>query len=103
MMIGQVLVLRFVDKMGMSKIELTNVVKVNYYPKRDKNDFSDPLLTAIVSVPEDSLPPMSEEDKKCGGRLLNVYFEKAAEILENEIGPISFYTSCFIGKTTVLY
>lgn len=88
MMIGQVLVLRFVDKMGMSKVEFTNVVKVNYYPKRDKNDFSDTLLTAIVSVPEDSLPPMSEEDKKGGGRLLNVYFEKAAEILKNEIGPI---------------
>lgn len=89
--------------MGMNKVELTNVVKVNYYPKRDKNNISDALLTAIVSVPEDSLPPMSEKDKKCGGRLLKVYFEKAAEILENEIGPISVYTNCFIGKTTVLY
>lgn len=89
--------------MEMNKVELTNVVKVNYYPKRDKHDFSDTLLTAIVSVPEDSLPPMSEEDKKCGGRLLKVYFEKAAEILENEIGPISVYPNCFIGETTVLY
>lgn len=89
--------------MRMNKVELTNVVEVTYYPKKDKNDFSNTLLTAIVSVPEDSLPPMSEEDKKCGGRLLNVYFEKAAEILKNEIGPISVYTNCFIGKTTVLY
>ena len=37
--------------MKMMKIEMTNVVKVNYCPKRDKNDFSDTLLTAIVSVP----------------------------------------------------
>lgn len=89
--------------MKMMKIEMTNVVKVNYYLKRDKNDFSDTLLTAIVSVPEDSLPPMSEKDKKCGGRLLKVYFEKAVEILKNEIGPIIVYTNCFIGKATVLY
>ena len=47
----------------MNKVKLTNVVKVNYYPKRDKNSISDTLLTAIVSVPEDSLPPMSEKDK----------------------------------------
>lgn len=44
--------------MKMMKIEMTNVVKVNYYLKRDKNDFSDTLLTAIVSVPEDSLPSL---------------------------------------------
>lgn len=84
----------------MNKVELTNVVEVTYW---DKNDDNKVFLTAIVSVPEDSLPPMSEEDKKCGGRLLKMYFEKAAEILENEIGPISVYTNCFIGKTTVLY
>lgn len=87
----------------MMKIEMTNVVKVNYHPKRDKNNISDTLLTAIVSVPEDSLPPMSEKDKKCGGRLLKVYFEKAAEILENEIGPVNIYENRFIGKITVLH
>lgn len=46
---------------------------------------------------------MSEKDKKCGGRLLKVYFEKAVEILKNEIGPIIVYTNCLIGKATVLY
>lgn len=39
---------------------------------------------------------MSETDKKFGGRLLDVYFDKAAGILKNEIGPIEpFPGHCF--------
>lgn len=60
-----------------------------------KNNACNTLLTAMVHVPEDSLPPMSEEDKKYGGRLLDVYFKKAAEILTNEIGPIYIYQNGF--------
>lgn len=46
---------------------------------------------------------MSEEDKKCGGRLLKVYFDKAPEILNNEIGPITVYESRFMGNVTVVH
>lgn len=87
----------------MNKVELVNVVKVIYY---DKNDGITTLQTAMVAVPEDSLPPMSEEDKKYGGRLLDVYFKKAAEILKNEIGPVKIYPGqgfCFFGDMTMLY
>lgn len=31
---------------------------------------------------------MNETAEKCGGRLLDVYFDKAVGILKNEIGPI---------------
>lgn len=63
-------------------------------------------MTAMVHVPEDSLPPMSETDMKYGGRLLDVYFDKAAEILKNEIGPIELFPGhCFrfIGDMTMVY
>lgn len=93
--------------MEMNKVELTNVVEVTYFKKRDKNNVLKNLLTAMVHVPEESLPPMSEEDKKYGGRLLDVYFDKAVEILKNEIGPIEIYPgpSCFrfIGDVTMVY
>ena len=93
--------------MEMNKVELTNVVEVTYFKERDKNNVPKNLETAMVHVPEDSLPPMSEEDKKYGGRLLDVYFDKAVEILENEIGPIEIYPgpSCFrfIGDVTMVY
>ena len=93
--------------MEMNKVELTNVVEVTYFKERDKNNVPKNLLTAMVPVPEESLPPMSEEDKKYGGRLLDVYFDKAVEILENEIGPIEIYPgpSCFrfIGDVTMVY
>ena len=91
--------------MEMNKVELTNVVEVTYFKERDKNNVPKNLLTAMVHVPEDSLPPMSEEDKKYGGRLLDVYFRKAAEILTNEIGPVYIYQNGFrfIGTMTMIY
>lgn len=49
---------------------------------------------------------MSETDEKCGGRLLDVYFDKAAGILKNEIGPIELFTGhCFrfIRDMTMVY
>lgn len=48
--------------MEMNKVELTNVVEVTYFKERDKNNVPKNLLTAMVHVPEDSLPPMSEEE-----------------------------------------
>ena len=77
--------------MKTTKIELENVVEITYLPDGDKNNPSNTLLTAMVAVPEESLPPMSEEDKRCGGRLLNMYFDKAVEILKNEIRPFNIY------------
>lgn len=77
--------------MKTTKIELENVVEITYLPDGDKNNPTNTLLTAMVAVPEESLPSMSEEDKRCGGRLLNVYFDKAVEILKNEIGPFNIY------------
>lgn len=103
MITGKVLALRFVErnnKTGMNKLELTNMVEVKYC--KDKNDVYGTLRVAMVNVPEESLPPMSEEEKKYG-RLLDVYFKKASEILENEIGPINIYENRFIGKITVLH
>ena len=89
--------------MKMNKVELTNVVEVTYFTEEDKDYISHKLFTTMVHVPEESLPPMSEEDKKCGGRLLTVYFEKAAEILKDEIGPITIFKNRFIGTITVVY
>lgn len=92
--------------MKTNKLELTNVVEVTYSTERDENNVPKKLLTAMVHVPEESLPPMSEEDKKYSGRLLQVYFDKAAEILRNEIGPVTIYPSHgfrFMGDMTVIY
>lgn len=86
--------------MKTNKLELDNVVEVTYW---NKNDDTHSFLTAIVQVPEESLPPMSEQDKKCGGRLLKVYFDKAAEILNNQIGPITVYESRFMGDMIVVH
>lgn len=90
----------------MNKVELTNLVEVTYFTERDKNNIPKNLLTAMVSVPEESLPPMSEEEEKYG-RLLDVYFKKASDILENEIGPVEIYpgSDCFrfMGQVTVVY
>lgn len=86
----------------MNRVKLTNVVEVTYY---NKNDDNKTLQTAMVAVPEDSLPPMSEEDKKYGGRLLDVYFKKAAEILKNEIESVEIYPGYglrFMGDMTIL-
>lgn len=94
--------------MRMNKIELTNMVEITYCKDTDRNNSCNTLLTAMVHVPEESLPPMSEEEKK-HGRLLDVYFKKASEILENEIGPIHIYpiypihTFRFMGHMTVVY
>lgn len=77
----------------MNKVELTNLVEVTYFTERDKNNIPKNLLTAMVSVPEESLPPMSEEEKKYG-RLLDVYFKKASDILENFIGMIQEREDC---------
>ena len=90
--------------MKTNKLELDNVVEVTYLPEKDKHNFSTNYLTAMVAVPEESLPPMSEEEKK-RGRLLQVYFDKAAEILSNEMGPIHIYSivSRFVGDVTVIY
>lgn len=88
------------------KIPMTNVVEVTYLPERDKKNAPKCWLTAMVAVPEESLPPMSEEDKKYSGRLLQVYFDKATEILRNEIGPVTIYPSHgfrFMGNLTVVY
>lgn len=89
----------------MTKIKLENVVEVTYSNDMDKNKVPKTILTAMVQVPEDSLPPMSEDDKKLGGRLLDVYFKKATEILANEMGPIYIYQNGFrfMGTMTVLY
>lgn len=91
--------------MEMNKVELTNVVEVTYFKERDKNNVPKNLLSAMVHVPEESLPPMGEEDKKYGGRLLDVYFRKAAEILTNEMGPVYVYQNGFrfIGTMTLVY
>ena len=89
--------------MEMNKVELTNVVEVTYFTEEDKDYISHKLFTTMVHVPEESLPPMSEADKKCGGRLLKVYFEKAAEILRDEVGPITIFKNRFIGTMTVVY
>lgn len=88
--------------MEMNKVELTNVVEVTYW---NKNDDTKTFLTAMVSVPENSLPPLSEEDKKYGGRLLDVYFRKASEILTNEMVSICIYQNGFrfIGDMTMVY
>lgn len=92
--------------MKTTKIELENVVEITYLPNGDKNNPSNTLLTAMVAVPEESLPPMSEEDKRCGGRLLTVYFNKAVEILKNELGPVEIYpgSDCFrfMGEVTLV-
>ena len=89
----------------MNKVKLTNIIEVTYYKDTDKNNASNTLLTAMVYVPEHSLPPMNEEDKKYDGRLLDVYFRKAAEILTNEMGPIYIYQNGFrfIGAMTLVY
>ena len=86
----------------MTKVELTNMIEVTYCKDMDKNNASNTLLTAIIHVPEHSLPPMSEEDKKYGGRLLDVYFKKAAEILTNEIGSVYIYQNGFRFMGTVM-
>lgn len=86
----------------MNKVELTNMIEVTYCKDMDKNNASNTLLTAIIHVPEHSLPPMSEEDKKYGGRLLDVYFKKAAEILINEIGSVYIYQNGFRFMGTVM-
>lgn len=90
--------------MKTNKLKLDNVVEITYVPERDKNNFHNTYLTAMVAVPEESLPPMSEEEKK-RGRLPQVYFDKAAEILTNEMGPVHIYlfVSRFVGDVTVLY
>lgn len=90
--------------MKTDKLELENVVEVTYLPEKDKHKFSTTYLTALVAVPEESLPPKSEEEKK-RGRLLQVYFDKAAEILRNEMGPIHIYSivSRFVGDVSVIY
>ena len=89
----------------MNKIELTNMVEVTYCNNTDKNNASMTFLTAMVHVPEESLPPMSEEDKKYGGRLLDVYFRKAAEILTNAMESICIYQNGFrfVGTMTLVY
>lgn len=89
--------------MKTTKIELENVVEITYLPDGDKNNPSNTLLTTMVAVPKESLPPMSEEDKKCGGRLLKVYFGKAAEILSKEVGPITVYENRFMGDMIVIH
>lgn len=92
--------------MKTDKLELDNVVEVTYFTERDKNNVPKKLLTAMVEVSEEFLPPMNEEDKRCGGRLLTVYFEKASEILKDKIGPVEIYpgSDCFrfIGHVTVV-
>lgn len=79
--------------MKTNKLKLDNVVEVTYIPQEDNNNALKTWLTAMVAVTEASLPPMSEDDKKYSGRLLQVYFDKAAEILQNEIGPVTIYPS----------
>lgn len=51
------------------------MVEVTYY--KNKNDVYGILRVAMVHVSEESLPPMSEEDKKYGRRCLDVYFKKS--------------------------
>lgn len=91
--------------MKTTKIELENVVEVTYIPGKDNNNAHKRWLTAMVTVPEESLPPMSEDEKK-RGRLLQVYFDKAVEILQKEIGPVTIYPSHgfrFMGDMIVVH
>lgn len=92
--------------MNTNKLALDNVVEVTYFTERDENNIPKKLLTAMVHVPEESLPPMSEEDKRCGGRLLKVYFNKVVEILKNELGSVEIYpgSDCFrfMGEVTLV-
>ena len=89
--------------MKTNKLELANVVEITYSSGRDKNEFHPTYLTAMIAVPEESLPPMSEEDKKLG-RKIDIYLKKAAEILTNEMGPIRIYSivSRFVGDVTLV-
>lgn len=87
--------------MKMTRVELTNVVEVTYCKDTNRNNSCSTLLTAMVHVPEESLPPMSEEEKKYG-RLLDVYFKKASDILENEVGPVKIYPVRFMGQVTLV-
>lgn len=92
--------------MKTTKIELENVVEVTYIPQENNDNAPKTWLTAMVAVPDESLPPISEEDKRCGGRLLQVYFDKAAEILKKEIGPVTIYPSHgfrFMGDMIVVH
>lgn len=92
--------------MKTTKIELENVVEVTYIPEKDNNNIHKRWLTAMVAVPEELLPPMNEEDKRCGGRLLQTYFDKATQILRNEIGPVTIYPSHgfrFMGDMAMVY
>ena len=86
----------------MTKMELTNVVEVTYSTDADKNDIYGTLQIAMVHVPEESLPPLSEDDRRFG-RPLNIYFKKAAEILLNEIGPINIHENRLMGDMTVVH
>lgn len=86
----------------MNKVELTNMVEVTYCRDTDKNNAFKTLMAAIVQVPEKSLPPMSDEDKKYGGRLLDIYFRKAAEILTDEMGSVYIYQNGFRFMGTVM-
>lgn len=89
----------------MINVNLVNVVEVTYSDDVDKNKVPKFPLTALVHVPEESLPEMSADDKKFGGRMVDVYFKKAAEILAAEIGPIFIYQNGFrfLGEVKVLY
>lgn len=92
--------------MKTDKLKLDNVVEVTYIPQEDNSNAPKKWLTAMVSVPEASLPLMSEDDKKYSGRLLQVYFDKAAEILQNAIGPVTIYPSHgfrFMGDMIVVH
>lgn len=72
----------------MNKVELTNLVEVTYFTERDKNNIPKNLLTAMVNVPEESLPPMSEEEKNPIKTMQDVFLEQHPETKLNMNGVL---------------
>lgn len=90
----------------MSKIKIEHAVKVPYV-KLDK-ETGKPVVKmpvdAIVQITEDMLPPITEDERKLGGRLLTEYFKAAIAILEDEFGPVFIYQNSmeYLGTTTIV-
>lgn len=90
----------------MIEVDLVNVVQLTYSKNVDKGDKTPRWPeTAIVHVPENELPPLTEEEKKLGGRPLDVYYKCAVEILSKNIGPVKVYPNAwlYLGKVKILY
>lgn len=90
----------------MIEVDLVNVVRLTYNKNVDKGDKTPRWPeTAVVHVPENELPPLTEEEKKFGGRNLDVYYKYAVEILSKNLGPVKVYPNdwTYLGKVKILY